>query len=338
MANLPEPDHSRPLSSAASPFGSPFADKLKPPSSPSESGKSGGAAVSCASAQQVGDLAISLSPLACQPFASKSGITFTCDCCKRLCPMSEHVQKGYQSWCKSDNRSYTSLSARWQRNPKLKQWWTKLSPVHKVHWFTKWQPLNGKARFDAIIYLETAVESMEELNDEIDSWITWRKFKIEGKLLGLSDADISAEWGETIRSNRANCLFRRGEWLVPVFDGVERRVRQRTANEIQSIRQSQCQDDDELRRLVESGRQNLQRFSSGVATPACLGQLADTPRVQSRPEDQPVLPKARDVAGEQISREACSCRCHMSLHTCIIRPNVFYVGVLLWESVSTFSA
>ena len=31
MANLPEPDHSRPLSSAASPFGSPFADKLKPP-------------------------------------------------------------------------------------------------------------------------------------------------------------------------------------------------------------------------------------------------------------------------------------------------------------------
>ena len=60
------------------------------------------------------------------------------------------------------------------------------------------------------IYLETVVESMEELNDEIDSWITWRKFEIEGKLLGLSDADISAEWGETIRSNRANCLFRRG--------------------------------------------------------------------------------------------------------------------------------
>ena len=195
MANLPEPDHSRPLSSAASPFGSPFADKLKTPSSPSESGKSGGAAVSCASAQQVGDLARSISPLACQPFASKYGITFTCDCCKRLCPMSEHVQKGYQSWCKSDNRSYTPLSARWQRNPKLKQWWTKLSPVHKVHWFTTWQPLNGNARFDAIIYLEAAVESMEELNDEIDNWITWRKFKIEGKLLGLSDADSSAEVG-----------------------------------------------------------------------------------------------------------------------------------------------
>ena len=48
---------------------------------------------------------------------------FDCAKCKRRLPISESVQMSSALWCIKDKQSYTSIQARWSKNPKIKQWW-----------------------------------------------------------------------------------------------------------------------------------------------------------------------------------------------------------------------
>eukprot|EP00927_Polykrikos_kofoidii_P065099 TRINITY_DN60895_c0_g1_i1.p1 TRINITY_DN60895_c0_g1~~TRINITY_DN60895_c0_g1_i1.p1 ORF type:complete len:788 (-),score=151.87 TRINITY_DN60895_c0_g1_i1:269-2575(-) len=229
---------------------------------------------------------------------------FTNSCCKKVLPTSEMLPKGNQTWCKKDTASYQALCQRWVKNPKIKVWWQSLQPEKRVEWFINWQGLSGKKRFQDIVYEESTTNASEGIGDDIDVWVTWKEFLSNGlRIPGETTQSLMQKWQETINSNRASCLFKRGQWLVPEYKGFERRTRARISQEVTVSRKTSVEDENALVTYQESGRQQLELFGGSVQAP----QVADAPlgpEVLSRPQDQPPLLQPRDHIGGAIAQEA----------------------------------
>ena len=154
---------------------------------------------------------------------------FNCPKCKRRLPVAEAVQVGNQTWCVKDRRTYGQLQTRWAKNPKLRTWWNSMTDEEQQTWFLKWQSLTPKARFQQIQYVEKVSLAEEVIEDEVEDFKTYARFHMERKMTDPSatDSAIEADWLDIIDSCRSECLWRRGQWLVPSFNGVRRKKRNR---------------------------------------------------------------------------------------------------------------
>ena len=122
-------------------------------------------------------------------------------------------------------------------------------------------------------------------------------------------ASIAADFCEIVNSNRVNCRHRRNEWLVPVYQGMERRVRSRQSQEQRTSRAASNVEGDELVRLQQEGLQALQRYRDSIVDPVTVHSQNGValPEIRSRPEEMPPLPMPQDVLADSIQREASVC-------------------------------
>jgi hypothetical protein len=240
----------------------------------------------------------------CRPAGTGRGNgSFTCAKCVFIYPVSELVVKGSQQWCIKDNKSYNGLVVRWAKNPKLRVWWNGMSAEDQTQWFRKWQSVSAKRRYDDIAFSDASYRAEEDIMDEVDAYIPYWMFRRDELRAGKQDRQIVQEWQELIDSNKKECKFQRGEWLVPRFMGVEKRKRAVSGQSWTASRKAAVENEAQLNSLVQSSGQVLDRWRSQSAAPLSLGST-DAPTVQSMPEDQPQAAKHEDVMIGCISREA----------------------------------
>ncbi len=234
--------------------------------------------------------------------ASALGITCQCPKCRKRVPVADAIRRGSALWCTKDSTNYNALQARWSKNPQLRSWWNSLSEEEQCSWFNKWQGVSAKRRFDDMSYFESTARSQEMIDDEFDSFVTWSTFKRDGIAEGRTVAMLERDWQDIIDSNRAECLFRRGEFLVPRFDGVQRRKRFRTSQLQEAKRGATVGTDSQLNQLWESGKQVLDRFATTCVAPL-MPSPPQAPLVQSSAIDQPSHPSTPDLMFQCIERE-----------------------------------
>jgi hypothetical protein len=237
--------------------------------------------------------------------AVPSQLKFTCAMCQQQCPLSAGIQKGSVLWCDKDNRAYNSLRTRWTTNKKLKQWWNALTPAQKQGWFRKWQHMDAKRRFELISFVEETVAAQEHVEDEIDKYITfdmWRKQELD---MGyeVTEGALADKWKGIIESMRFECIYRRGQWLIPQFAGVERRNRKRLTLAQTAARTANVSDPEQMLSLWQGGQAALNSFAQSQQAAKCAPMLVG-PTVDARPEDMPQPAQPQNVVLDAIVREA----------------------------------
>ena len=165
------------------------------------------------------------------------------------------VSKGTQMWCSPDSASYNALTARWKSAPKLRAWWQNMSSTEQAAWFIKWQALPAKPRFDLLQYVERTIEARELIDDAIDNHLTLAKYIRERWLeyRTLTNEAITRKFTDIVESRQAECRFERNEWLIPRFDGFQRRTRARITQEQHMMRAVNIQCANEVTSLWQGG-------------------------------------------------------------------------------------
>lgn len=241
--------------------------------------------------------------------AEPSQMMFLCPQCGQHTPLAQGVQKGNALWCEKDNKSYNSLVSRWQTNKRLRQWWNSLSKVERQGWFRKWQSLEAKRRFDFITFVEETCAAQELLEDEIDRFVTfemWRRNEIiGGQELEWSEEQLVDKWKGIVESMRYECIFRRGQWLIPQFEGIERRSRKRLTLAQTASRVANVSDPEQMMSLWQGGVKALEEFAHSAPVTATY-QADAGPAIASdaRPEDMPQSPAPQNMMLEAIARQA----------------------------------
>jgi hypothetical protein len=113
---------------------------------------------------------------------------------------------------------------------------------------------------------------------------------------------IEQDWRDIINSRKAECQYRRNQWLIPRYEGFERRVRRRLAQELESFRSISVQEADELTSLLIRGRESLQRSSSQHQDTLTMAPRA-APTVIVTPGDMPAHSIGTDIIMGNIARE-----------------------------------
>lgn len=236
-------------------------------------------------------------------------VRFTCAKCRLEWSMSVAVQKGNQIWCEKDNRTYNALVTRWARNPKLKKWWTSLSPVEQQKWFVTWQQHDPKRRFELLQYIESTIVAQELIEDDVDRFVpfsVWRRDRLL-ESPDMNDELLSNEWRGLIDSMRHECLFRRGQWLMPRYEGLERRSRTKISQQQQLMRSADLSDPDSITALWQSGQSTLNRFREQMPAVQAPPSHFPDPVVSAAPHDMPQAPEVPNLMFEAIKREARGC-------------------------------
>ncbi len=86
-----------------------------------------------------------------------------------------------------------------------------------------------------------------------------RKYRTEAEKVKKIAKDLPSEqalcnmWKEVVEGTKYECLFRRGQWLILKFVGVERRNRHRVAVHIAAARSCDIRDAEQMMRLWSGG-------------------------------------------------------------------------------------
>ena len=143
----------------------------------------------------------------------------------------------------------------------------------------------------------------ENLDDVLDRFEPYECYWERHHAMGETDQAIAASFVSIIDNNRSTCLYKRDQWLVPRFMGVERRVRQRTTDAVSTSRSVAINDANELQQRMQSGLESLRRFANSAPAPLMVTPYP-APETASRPEDQPQLVTPPSVIAAAIAREA----------------------------------
>ena len=213
--------------------------------------------------------------------------------------MHDCFVKGCSLWCKNCNKSYNTLCIRWRISPALKAWWNSLSATAQREWFVKWGLMSAKDRAACMEHIDTAEDAQEDIEDEIDKWITYDKFCTIHPT--WTETQLLAEWNSIIELHESECIIRRGRWLIPFFEGVERRVRSRHTEATKVQRTTEITDEKQVESLLGQGRTRIARWRENV--PSVITAPANDPVLDARPVDQPHRAPSHGVIADSIKRE-----------------------------------
>ena len=192
---------------------------------------------------------------------------------------------------------------RWKKNPKLKEWWKQLTGHAKVEWFRKWQRLTPKEKADMMSFVERGILAHELLEDEVDKFITFDMFVQSRAHLNVTIDQHEAKWQEEIDSCRAECKFARNQWLVPRFEGIERRSRTRVTQQFEVFRQVDITSADHMDQLWQQSKAMLTAFQQSIPETKTIDTSFPEPHVTARPEEQPQRAAPANVVMDNIVRE-----------------------------------
>ena len=111
------------------------------------------------------------------------------------------------------------------------------------------------------------------------------------------------EWKSLVESMQFECLYRRGQWLIPKFVGVERRNRDRHTVCMHAARCCNIKDAEQMTRVWQAGQAQLQHYSDGFKH-AKGWQDAVAPDIDARVSDMPRVQKAEHTHLGTLEREA----------------------------------
>ena len=234
--------------------------------------------------------------------AGSAGASFDCTKCGRTLPLSS--QSSRKGVCVPDSAAYKALADKWSKQRQLRTWWMNLSPEEQRAWYLKQQdvPSGTKRKFQDMMHAETTQEIAGNVEDEIDNFITWTKFKRDGLLEGTSVPDLEDQWKQLVDDPNVETIKRRGQWLVPEFVGVQRRKRHGLLQSSASTRAASVSDPEHLQRLRQTGRENIKAFLEAVPDTRSIPVL-DCPFVETTEAEQPVRQPPVDVVAAAINRD-----------------------------------
>ena len=226
---------------------------------------------------------------------------FRCSKCRKCLSISM-MCSSRSNVCKMDSASYKSLVTQWQKNRQLKTWFQGKTPEEQVQWYLKQQARHGeKRKLDTLEYSEQNVEDIKEQEKELDDFKTWSRFKRDGLLEQKSVPQLEQEWKELIESPHTECIFRRGQWLVPEFVGVQRAAVNEHGHRFVSAQGANITTAEQLEQLQRSGQMLQEQFLNSIQ-PAVM-QTPLQPVVHSTPAEQPFCTGPQDILSQQIARE-----------------------------------
>jgi len=179
---------------------------------------------------------------------------FKCHKRERTHPVLD-MCSGRYGCCIRCHNNYRALSNRWSNCRKLKQWWQGLRKEQQVAWFVKQQevPAGAKRKFDCLAYAEHGINSSYRLNEDVDRFIPWHVFRREGIASGRCEPELEKEFQDLVDDPTVECIHRRGQWLVPFYEGVVRKTGQQHGTQTVAFRQVNVETGEHLQQLLNSG-------------------------------------------------------------------------------------
>ena len=227
---------------------------------------------------------------------------FWCKKCDSACASCD-LSKGKKDECRKDAASYKALTDRWANDRKLREWFHNMLPHQKVEWYRKQQSLQAgtKRRFDLMEFSEGSRHVVGTGDKELDHFKTWSSFLRDGLQGGSSVQTLEASWTEHITNHKNECLFVRGQWLVPEFQGVVREKSDMRLEENMLARTAVIRDSTQLGELTATSEKLLTSFKDSVDAPKI--EMPRQPYVDARVEEMPASSSACPVVGRSILRE-----------------------------------
>ena len=232
--------------------------------------------------------------------------TFRCAKCLKVLPMTD-MSPHRRNVCVKDTRSYKSLTERWAKNRALKIWWDGLSPEERINWFCKNQEcqVGEKRKYGDISHADASIQQEHMGEEELDHFIPWDLFEEKGLRRGRSSTQLETEFIDIVQGGEYECLYRRNQWLVPKFCGVERRRGWKNMQRSTDERRASDLTPEDLRTLSSTSDKLRDEFAQ--QTPIAIMPLPSAlPHIVARIEDQKESRQADDIMGGAIQREAVS--------------------------------
>ena len=241
--------------------------------------------------------------------APVSESTFFCGKCQWNQPMSVLRIRSGAKICEMDVRAYGGLQARWNANRQLRSWWKDLPNDKKVEWYrNRQQSETGKKRTaDELMHGDFSKDAAFEDKAELDELIPWRIYRRRAMQDGDSEPQAAVDFVNIIKNNQVNCLFHRGEWHVPEYQGVQRKAGRRSEHGSQDQRGYRVQSSAELANLSAASGQAVERQLQSLQAASQQGSRAlrsDTPAIMAGQAQQPAMAPAADIVLAGIVQEA----------------------------------
>jgi hypothetical protein len=172
---------------------------------------------------------------------------FKCHKCEKTHAVTD-MCTGRYGCCTRCHNNYKALVHRWSSCRKLKTWWTGLSKEQQVSWYVKQQevPAGAKRKFETLMYSEHDVNNSYRLNEDVDRFIPWHVFKREGLASGREERLLEKEFQDMVDDPTVECIHRRGQWLVPFYEGVLRKSGQQHGTQSSAHRQVTVESGEHL--------------------------------------------------------------------------------------------
>ena len=240
----------------------------------------------------------------CQPTANSIPGHFACNRCKLTLPNSA-MSLSKKNECKKDTASYKSLSDRWTKTRSLRTWWQNLDGPGQVTWFRKQHSLavGTKRQYDECTQNERETETVGNEDRERDHYVPWRKWRDAKLSAGWPLPKCEEEWSKTVDNPDSDKMHARGEWLLPLFEGVIRDRVHTTSNSSEQQRSVQVESVEQLQELRDASQRSLHQWLGAYQGARTVSEPA--PQVSSVPSDQSVRSAPPLTAGNAISREVC---------------------------------
>ena len=249
---------------------------------------------------------------------------FICKACRKQVPLSQ-MCASRSGWCRMDSASYKALATRWAKDRSLKTWFQAMTPEQQANWYCRRQTFSsndGKRRFDDVKYSDVA-EDVEGTGEEDQDWFqTWSVFLRNCLIEGKTAQQAESLWTSMIDDPRVECIHRRGQWLVPEWQGVKRAKLSQNLNRSSSSRNATAATPEQLHSLQANGRMLLDQFKEGVLPAPNI--VPTQPMTTAQQSDQPVCRAPANVIGAQITREAsCKFLVRTTMSDCFVFPKLF---------------
>ena len=233
------------------------------------------------------------------------GSQFVCRKCTMKFPLSD-ASSSKPETCNVCVASYKSLTVRWTSNRKLRTWWQDMDSSGQIAWFKKQheRPSGSKRKWDEFEYEDKTTESAHQNENEMDHWITFETYETDKLLRKWQPAEIDRGWKEEVDKAGADALYRRGEWLIPRFEGVMRMNGWQRQDSSSTRRSAKIENGEQLEGLVSAGRRLRQHFREQCRGPRSCTESSPKPHVDADPNDLPQVPEAQPVFAKQVTREA----------------------------------
>ena len=191
-----------------------------------------------------------------------------------------------------------------------------MTEAEQEAWYVKQltNPKGSKRKFDEITYQEASVREVFAIERGEDHLHTWTVFKRNGLIDGFALGDLERQWQELTEGPNTEAIWRRNQWLIPVWDGIRRGRELRDGQRSEATRGTSVGSSEELANLQAGGGALLDQFAASIR-PA-VQVTPQQPATAASVADQPAYVAPSDIISQQIHREAMFPPCFRSDEWC----------------------